>query len=233
MKRAHAIALLSGGLDSSVAAALARHELEVVLALTFDYGQRAGARERASAAAFCRRHALEHRVLELPWLARATRTALVDRSLPIPEVAPASLEEGAAERAAAVWVPNRNGLFVAIAAAIAEGEGMGAIIAGFNAEEAATFPDNGQPFIDATNRALALSTRNAVQLLAPTGGMMKTNIARRFVDLALDPDDLWCCYEGGERMCGRCESCARTIRAFRAIGAFERIRHRFDEEDRR
>lgn len=222
-----AIALLSGGLDSAVALMLARRECNIALALTFDYGQRAAPREVEAARTLCRTLSVEHRVIALPWLAEETQTALVDRSHPLPSVAPADLEEGAAARAEEVWVPNRNGVFIAVAAALAEARGCGAVVAGFNAEEAATFPDNSASFVEATDRALALSTRAGVRLLCPTVAMTKEEIARRFVDLAIGPGLLWPCYDDGERLCGRCESCARTIRAFRRIGAWELIRSRF------
>lgn len=227
--RRTAIALLSGGLDSAVALRLAQRTHAIVLALTFDYGQRAAPREIEASRALCRACSVEYRAIALPWLAESTRTALVDRSHPLPSVAPAELEEGAAARAEAVWVPNRNGVFIAIAAALAEAKGCGAVVAGFNAEEAATFPDNSSSFVEATDRSLALSTRTGVRLLCPTVAMTKEEIARRAVDLEIDPGLLWPCYDGGERLCGRCESCARTIRAFRKIGAWELIRNRFAE----
>ena len=221
------IALLSGGLDSTVATAMAHADARVHTALTFDYGQRAREREVETARAFCRQRRIEHRVIELPWLKAWTSTALVDRRRDLPLVAIEGLDAGGEERARATWVPNRNGLFIAIAAALAEGLELSSVVAGFNAEEAATFPDNSQAFLDAANASLAFSTLHRIQVVSPTAPMTKARIAQRFLELGLDPELFWCCYEGGEKLCGRCESCSRTQRAFAAIGSPELIRGRF------
>jgi len=222
-----AISLLSGGLDSAVATMLAMEGVEVALAITLDYGQRAAAREIEAAQAFCSIHGIEHRVVETPWLGELGSSALTHGSA-LPQATPEGLDEGAAERARAVWVPNRNGLFIAIAGSFAESTGASRIVVGFNAEEAKTFPDNGVKFIEATDAALRLSTLARVNLLSPTARMTKQEIAGAFISLDIDPGTMWSCYESGELMCGRCESCARTIRAFRAQGAWQRIAHRFE-----
>ena len=225
--RPKAITLLSGGLDSTVATALARQESDIHLALTFDYGQRAAKREIEAARSMCRSMNIEHRAIELGWLSQITSTALVNRGKPLPETTPNTLEKDQAQRAQAVWVPNRNGLFVAIGAAFAESAGSQAVIAGFNAEEAASFPDNSESFVNAANALLESSTRSGVRLISPTLKMEKTQIAGLLIELKIDPANFWCCYEGGERLCGRCESCARTIRAFKQAGLWDHISGRF------
>jgi 7-cyano-7-deazaguanine synthase len=222
-----AITLLSGGLDSVVATTLAVRKYDVVCALMFDYGQRACAREIDAARRLCKELNIEHRIIEIPWLAAWTKTALVDEKAQIPAALPADLDTGAEKRAKAVWVPNRNGVFVSIAASLAESVGAETIIAGFNVEEGRTFPDNSAKFVKAANAALALSTLKRVNLDSPTLHMTKAQIAKEFISLELPPDLFWCCYDGGKKMCGHCESCARTIRAFKEIGRWETIAHRF------
>jgi 7-cyano-7-deazaguanine synthase len=73
------VAILSGGLDSTVSIAAAARKMDVVLALTFDYGQRAAKRERAASAAIARHYRIPHKVIAVPWLAGLTGTALVNR----------------------------------------------------------------------------------------------------------------------------------------------------------
>jgi 7-cyano-7-deazaguanine synthase len=225
-----AIALLSGGLDSIVATRLAMEQTDVVAALTFDYGQRAYAREGEIAERACEEWGIEFRSIELPWLAEWTDTALVARGESLPEISPDKLDVGADDRARRVWVPNRNGSFVAVAAAFAESTSTDSIVMGLNAEEAAAFPDNSEAFLKATNEALALSTLKGVRLESPTVGMTKSEIAREFMRLDIDPGLFWCCYEGGESLCGRCESCARAIRAFKAAGGWDLVSHRFESK---
>jgi 7-cyano-7-deazaguanine synthase len=225
-----AVALISGGLDSTIATWAANDEHEVVLGLTFDYGQRAAQREIAAAGAVCARLACEHEVVELPWLGRLGKTALTDLTLTLPEPSPELLDDpaGSAETARAVWTPNRNGVFISIAAAYCEGLGCERIVVGFNVEEAATFPDNSREFLDATNRALAFSTRTGVCVVAPTAEMTKVEIVRLGLRLGAPLDLVWACYEGGRGHCLRCESCLRLRRALEAAGVWDEWRANSD-----
>jgi 7-cyano-7-deazaguanine synthase len=148
-------------------------------------------------------------VLKLPWL---TGGALTNRSkrLPSPDLDRASDTK---KSAAAVWVPNRNGVFIAAAAAMAERLGATRIVVGFNREEAATFADNSAGFLRAANRALRYSTRNGVRVESPTLGWDKRRIVREARRRRIALDGLWPCYEGGRAWCRRCESCLRSLRA--------------------
>jgi len=208
------IVLLSGGLDSSVSLMCAREEGEVVLALTFDYSQRAAEREIAAAKAICERLGVPHQVVALPWLGEITSTALVNRSAKLPKPGTEELEGEQAKAAAqAVWVPNRNGLFIAIAAAFAEAMGADQIVTGFNAEEAAAFPDNSAAFVEATNAALALSTLRKVRVVSYTQELNKTEIVRLGQRLGAPLDLVWSCYTAGPHPCGACDPCLRFQRA--------------------
>lgn len=221
MKPGPAVVLLSGGLDSAVCLKAACDNARVVRAITFDYGQRARAREIAASHRICERLNITHQVIELPWLAEITHTALVDRSRTLPRPRPDELQDDAAAQSAeAVWVPNRNGVFVMIAAAIAEGLNAESVVAGFNAEEGATFPDNSPEFVDAVNAVLPLSTLSSVRLVSPTGGLTKTEIVKFGREIAAPLELIWSCYEGGPEHCWRCESCLRLRRALSDSGAW-------------
>src|SRR5262245_19787290 len=175
------VALLSGGLDSTVATTAAHRDGEVVLALTADYGQRARHQELRAARAVSRALGIPHRMVELPFIAQVARTPLVGDQGELPHLTRAELERGgeATERsAAAVWVPNRNGVLLQVAAMFAESLGAEQVVVGFNAEEAVTFADNSQPFLAATTRALEFSTRNHVRVVSATGALDKTAVVR-------------------------------------------------------
>lgn len=196
----------------------------MALALTFDYGQRAAKREIAAARKFCRSYKIPHKVLNLPWLSLISRSALTDRSNPLPLYRPADLGKDRRteiKSAAAVWVPNRNAVFANIAAAYAETMKCNVIVAGFNAEEARTFPDNSPYFVASLNRMLSYSTLIRPKIFSPTQKMTKKDIAALSTKLKLRPQFFWSCYRGGASMCGRCESCSRAIRAFKAAGAWK------------
>jgi 7-cyano-7-deazaguanine synthase len=183
--------LLSGGLDSMVALGLSKN---VELALTFDYGQKAFVRELEASIKISRHFGVEHRIIRLGWLEEIT-----DRSR--------------------VWVPNRNGLFLNIAASFAEAQNFTHIIIGANAEEAQNFPDNTAAFIERTNAAFEYSTLCRPKVVAPLINCSKSDIVKLAHNMPLEY--VWSCYEDGEEHCGQCESCKRSYNAI-TIGVNER-----------
>lgn len=214
------ILVLSGGLDSTVSSLLASQETRPLLALTFDYGQRAALKEQESSRKIAKRLEVPHQVLSLPWLSQMTSTALVNRSLPLPHLQKSELDNLTltSRSAASVWVPNRNGLFLNMAACFAESLGADVLITGFNAEESVTFPDNSPDFVEAADRFFYYATQRHVQVQSYTLHLNKIEIVKRAVDLHVSFKDLWFCYEGGEVPCRTCESCLRAFRAFQQAG---------------
>jgi 7-cyano-7-deazaguanine synthase len=199
-----------------------------VLALTVDYGQRAAERETASARAICARLDVPHERLDLRWLGALGGSALTSGSaMPHPANDQLDSLEVTRESAKAVWVPNRNGVLINAAAAIAERRGAERVVVGFNSEEAATFPDNSEAFLEAATAALRFSTANGVRVHCYTAAWDKRRIVAELAGAMPEfPFELvWSCYEGGERACGSCESCKRLARALggkrlaRALGA--------------
>jgi len=214
-----AVVLLSAGLDSTynLYEALA-HKMQIVLALTFNYGQRAAVREISQARKICDGVGVPHKTIDLPWFAQFTRSALVDPSADVPVSQDVDIESHAVSLMTAqkVWVPNRNGIFLNIAAGFAEGLGAQVVIPGFNAEEAQTFPDNSHEFMKALDQSLHLSTANHVTVHCFSVGLDKVQIVKRAVELGVPIQDIWPCYFDGANRCGRCESCLRFERAMKA-----------------
>ena len=213
-----ALALLSGGLDSTIASSLYLADGGILSrALFVHYGQKAAESEERAARAVGEALGILVERVDLPILAAITRTALVSDDLELPEPDEATLDETALATADAVWVPNRNGLLLNLAAALAEAEGHEHVLVGFNAEEAQAFPDNGAVFVERVNRALELSTRGAVSVVAPTLHMTKRELLQAGRAVGAPVDLAWSCYRGGESPCGRCESCCRRERAEKAL----------------
>ncbi|MBI2343858.1 MAG: 7-cyano-7-deazaguanine synthase QueC [Deltaproteobacteria bacterium] len=216
-----AVLLLSGGLDSAVNAALAVRQHVAVHAVTFDYGQRAGAREIAAARTMATHYGMSHAVIALPWMAELSASALVDSARALPEFRErSSLDdpERTSASAAQVWVPNRNGCFLNIGAAIAEANGWSWIVAGFNAEEGKTFPDNTAAFVDKVNAVLSMTIARPVRVVSYTQTMTKREIVKTAMTLHLPIECCWPCYADSEEWCGVCESCARFRRALQESG---------------
>ncbi len=214
------ISLLSGGLDSVVATTVAAQEAAVELALTADYGQRAAEAEIRAARDVCSHLGVNHRIIELPWLGEITGTALVSTASDLPQLETDELNDAEATGASAeaVWVPNRNGVLINIAAAFAESLGCDAVVCGFNAEEAQTFPDNTPEFAAAATEALAFSTRSKVRVWSPTQELTKAEIVALGRRLEAPLDLVWSCYQAGPEPCGTCESCLRFRRAMGEAG---------------
>lgn len=215
------IVLLSAGLDSTVNLKCALDEGAVAAALTFHYGQKAARAEVARARRMCQRYGVRHNVIPLPWLKAITRTALVRGKVPRPKADALDDHAAATKSATAVWVPNRNGVFLAIAGAFAESLGAEQVVTGFNAEEAATFPDNTAAFLRAATRAFEFSTMSHVRAMSYTTRLKKPAIVRLGLERDAPMDLIWPCYLGGKRICGRCESCMRFRRAVTRADAEE------------
>jgi 7-cyano-7-deazaguanine synthase len=197
-----AVALLSGGLDSVVSMLLASKEVEIVLAITVDYGQRAAKQEIAASQRIAHDMGIPHKVICLPFMMELNSDLLKPDNSCI--VNP--------------WVPNRNGLLINLAACLAENLGAQMVICGFNREEAAIFPDNSSSFIEAVNSALSYSTRNHVFAKSFVQNMTKEDIVRQALLLDVNLDSLWSCYQDGDEPCGGCSSCITNQDAFRKVG---------------
>ncbi len=211
------VVLLSAGLDSSLNMLEAMQNSRLLLALTFNYGQRASKKEIQFAAQLCQSHSVKHQIVELDWMRDFSGSALMDRKLKIPthEVRIDDLVTSQ-QTAKSVWVPNRNGILLNIAAGFAESIGAEWIIPGFNSEEAATFADNSNAYLESLNDAFGYSTANHVKIKCFTTQMNKSEIIKRGLELKMDFDLVWPCYFDGDLPCGECESCQRFVRAARA-----------------
>ena len=218
------VTLLSAGLDSVVATTAASREHEIVLALTCDYGQHAAAQEITAAQQIAQALDIEHTVIALPWLGQITHSALVADEKQIPTADPQSLDDpqALAAVAQAVWVPNRNGIFLNIAAGYCEARDCAGIVCGFNAEEAASFPDNSLEFMQAAQECFAYSTRSGLQVLSPTIELTKPQVVKLGYEIGAPLHLVWSCYRGGDSHCWRCPSCVRLKRALESSGYRER-----------
>ncbi|MBU4536399.1 MAG: 7-cyano-7-deazaguanine synthase QueC [Euryarchaeota archaeon] len=210
-----AIAVLSGGLDSTVATTCFNKQYEIH-ALTFDYGQRSSNREIESSKEICNELKIKHTVMDLNWLGKLGKSALTSQDKEIPLLKNEELDDKKIcdDTARKVWVPGRNIVFTAIATAFAESEDAEIIIVGWDQEEATTFPDNSWEFLDAFNKVLRIGTLEGVQIAAPLIDLSKKEIVELGHKIAAPMELSYSCYRGAENHCGTCESCMRRKRAF-------------------
>jgi 7-cyano-7-deazaguanine synthase len=218
-----AIVLLSGGLDSYTAAAMARANGYELFALTIRYGQRhareiEAARQVARALGVARHVELD---IDLAAFGGSALTSAIevpkDRALAEPGIP-------------STYVPARNTVFLSLALAWAEVVGATDIVIGVNALDYSGYPDCRPEFVEAFERLAALATRGgvegrAVRIQAPLLRLTKAEIIRRGLDLGLDYGLTHSCYDPlpDGRPCGHCDSCVLRARGFREAGGIDPI----------
>ncbi len=210
----NAIILLSGGLDSVVSLAVVKEKYDNILALTFNYGQKAFESEKISSQRIAQYYDVKHEIIELDWLSKISTSSLnTKEDIPSPSFCDLDNYDSASKSAASVWVPNRNGLFVNIAACYADALGFQNIILGANKEEGITFKDNSKEFVDAVNNAFMYSASKEIKLIAPLISLNKEEIVKEGLKHNVPFEYIHSCYKNEGRHCGECESCKRLRRA--------------------
>jgi 7-cyano-7-deazaguanine synthase len=213
--------LFSGGIDSTTALYWARERFADVFPLTFDYGQRHRVEIRLSGR-LLRRLKLRRTLLRVD-LRQVGGSALTDAAIAVPRAAEdegrkaARRKEGGGESPPAAgppatYVPFRNGIFLAMAAAWAEAREVRNLVCGFHVLDSPDYPDTGREFVRAMEHAVNLGTsaafgRPRMRILAPFVGMSKADIIRTGIALGADYAYSVSCYAGGEVPCGECASC--------------------------
>ncbi len=211
-----AVVLLSGGLDSMVAAGMARAEGFRLLALTVDYNQR----HRIELDAACRIVAAlgveRHIILPLDLTGFGGSALTADIDVP---------KEGVGEGIPVTYVPARNTIFLSLALGWAEAAGARAMFIGVNALDYSGYPDCRPDFIRAFEDLAAIATKagdegQRFEVRAPLLHMSKADIAAEAARLGLDPGLSWSCYDPtmDGRHCGLCDSCRLRARGFAEAG---------------
>jgi len=211
--------LLSGGLDSTTAAAWAKAEGHDLVAVSFDYGQR-HKKELTRAKQVAKALGLRsHHVLKVP-LGQLGSSALTDKAIAVPR-APRSEKIG--QRIPSTYVPARNTVFLSLALAVAEVEGATALVIGANALDYSGYPDCRPEFLQAFETMANLATKagiegQGVQVLAPLLRLSKRDIVLLGNRLQAPLGLTWSCYRGGAHPCGTCESCVLRAKGFAEAG---------------
>lgn len=211
-----AVVLLSGGLDSATALAIAKHQGYACYALSFDYGQRHRAELAAAARVAQALGVAEHRVLKVDSRGMPG-SALTDPDIPVPETPAAGIP--------VTYVPARNTVFLALALGWAEGLEAEAIYIGVNAVDYSGYPDCRPAFIEAFQGVIDVATRRTVEggmlrLHSPLLDLTKAEIIERGVSLGVDYGLTVSCYQPDDegRACGRCDSCRLRREGFATAG---------------
>ncbi len=225
-----AVVLLSGGLDSSTALAIARDAGFVCYALTVRYGQLHEREIQASRDVAAALGAHEHRVLALD-LRDLARSALTSSELAVPK--DRSLDEIGAEGDVPItYVPARNTVLLSLALAWAETLGARDLFVGVNVLDASGYPDCRPAFVEAFEALANVATRAAdggprFHVHAPLIEWTKAQIIERGMKLGVDYHMTHSCYDPGADggACGRCDACALRRRGFEQAGVADPTRY--------
>lgn len=214
--RRRAVVLLSGGLDSTTVAAIAREAGYALLALTVDYNQRHRIElehaRRIAASLDAERHVV------LPLDLRAFGGSALTDNIDVPK-------DGVQPGIPVTYVPARNTVFLSLALAWAEASGATDLFIGVNALDYSGYPDCRPGFIRAFEDMAAQATKAGIEgarftVHTPLIDMTKADIVREAARLGVDLAATWSCYDPTPQghHCGACDSCRLRQKGFAEAG---------------
>jgi 7-cyano-7-deazaguanine synthase len=220
------VVLLSGGLDSTVTLAYALSKGEEVIPITINYGQRHGRELRAARDVASYYSLREHMIMDID-LTNFSTSALISQKIDVPEVISA---EKIGREIPVTYVPARNIIFLSIAAGLCESVGAERLYIGANAVDYSGYPDCRAQFFRDFQRVLDVGTKAGVEgkpvrIVTPIIDLTKAQIIKLGRDLNAPIHLTWSCYRGGERACGRCDSCLLRLKGFEDAGLKDPIEY--------
>jgi 7-cyano-7-deazaguanine synthase len=213
-----AVVSLSGGLDSSTCLGWAIKKGYRCYALTFDYGQRHIKEiESAKKIASYYKVPIYEIKLRFPWF---SVSSLVSKNKKLPDL---KLSEILSGKIPSTYVPLRNLVFTSIAASYADSVGAKYIILGPNVIDYSGYPDCRPEFYRALEKAINYGSKTyasgeRIKILTPIIKMSKAEIIKLAVKLGVPLKLTWSCYYGGEKPCGKCDSCKLRSKGFEEAG---------------
>jgi len=210
-----AVILLSGGLDSSTAAWLARASGFELHALSFDYGQRHRKEIDAAKRIAAELGVRQHQIVSINLGDWGGSSLTGDGDIP-------TVPSG--DAIPSTWVPARNHIFLAIASGYAEVVDARAIYIGVSEVDYSGYPDCRGEFLAAYQQAADLASKQFVEdgvsipVLSPFLHLPKSGVVRLGLALGVDYSLTWTCYQNGDTPCGVCDSCRLRAAAFAAAG---------------
>ncbi len=216
----NSIVLLSGGMDSTLTAMIARRDSERISALHLNYRHRTERRELKAFEDVCTALDISDRlVVDIEFLRAIGGSSLTDETI---EVTKANLE---ASDIPSSYVPFRNGNFLAVATSWAEAIRADALYIGAVEEDSSGYPDCRRSFFDAFERAIAMGTKpeTSIRIVTPIIHLRKSEIVRESIRLGAPIGKTWSCYQSEDAACGVCDSCALRLRSFVEAGIADPI----------
>lgn len=212
---------MSGGMDSTLGAYMAKEEGYEIIGVHFNYDQRTQQKELESFHAICDDLRVSNRyVLDLDFFKHLGASALTDKNIEVPT---SGIEEGVP----ITYVPFRNGIFLSMAAAIAEKEGACVLSIGVVQEDSSGYPDCREEFITAIQNAINLGTKEEthLEIKMPLVHLKKSQIVSQALELKVPLELTWSCYKNEDLACGVCDSCRLRLNGFAQAGHKDPIKY--------
>lgn len=218
-----AIVLISGGMDSLVSTAIAKHDGYDLAALHLNYGQRTERKELDCFERITTHYGVQEKlIVDITHLARIGGSSLTDKAI---EVSRADIHS---KEIPTSYVPFRNANILSIAVSWAEVIGAQRIFIGAVEEDSSGYPDCRKEFYAAFNQMIKLGTKPTtdVQIITPVIDMKKSAIVKLGLEMNVPFELSWSCYQENDEACGVCDSCALRLRAFQEVGIEDPIAYR-------
>ncbi|HEY6119712.1 MAG TPA: 7-cyano-7-deazaguanine synthase QueC [Pyrinomonadaceae bacterium] len=222
-----AVCLVSGGMDSCVTAAIANEENDELAFLHVSYGQRTEARERQAFDQLADYYDVDRRLaVSIEQLAKIGGSSLTDEQIPVAD------PDLNARTIPTSYVPFRNAHLLSIATSWAEVIEAQTIYIGAVAEDSSGYPDCRPEFYRAFQTAIDTGTKpeTRIKLRTPVIALKKFEIVLRAQELGAPLDLTWSCYREEKQACGKCDSCALRLRAFREANIVDPIPYLLDSK---
>ena len=210
-KNKKAVCIMSGGMDSTLSAYMMKNDGYEVIGVHFNYDQRTQAKELECFEKICDDlGVVEKYVLDLDFFKKLGASALTDKNIEVPI---GGLEDGVP----VTYVPFRNGIFLSMAAAVAEKEGAEVISIGVVEEDSSGYPDCRKSYIKSMQEAINLGTKDetSIKIHMPLVELKKSQIVQKSIELDVPLQFTWSCYKNEDVACGVCDSCRLRLNGFK------------------
>ena len=216
-----ALCVMSGGMDSSLSAYMMKNDDYEIVAVHFNYDQRTQEKELKCFHNICDDLQVKEKyVLDLDFFKQLGASALTDKSIDVPT---GGVEEGVP----VTYVPFRNGIFLSMAAAIAEKEAAEVISIGVVEEDSSGYPDCRESYIKSMQESINLGTKDEtdIEIKMPLVHLQKSQIVQESLKLNVPLELTWSCYKNEDKACGVCDSCRLRLNGFNIAGAKDPIEY--------
>ncbi len=217
--RKKAVCIMSGGMDSTLSAYLMQDAGYEIVAVHFNYEQKTQKKELECFHNITKAlNVVNKYVLNLDFFKQLGASALTDNSIDVPT---GGIEEGVP----VTYVPFRNGIFLSMAAAIAEKEGASVLSIGVVEEDSSGYPDCREEYIKAMQKAINLGTKEetSIEIKMPLVHLKKSEIVQEALKRSVPLELTWSCYKNEQRACGVCDSCRLRLNGFKEAGVSDPI----------